>query len=56
MLMIIITKRKAYILLTKDTTAILTIIEGCKMAFERFLVPVHYWKTVEKSETGTQFL
>jgi hypothetical protein len=32
-------------------TAILIIIEGHKISFPRFLVPIYYWKTDEKPET-----
>jgi hypothetical protein len=31
-------------------TAILIIIEGHGTAFNGFQIPVHYWKTVEKSK------
>jgi hypothetical protein len=37
-------------------TAIFIIIEGHATAFSSFLVPVHYWKTVEKPETDPQLL
>jgi hypothetical protein len=37
-------------------TAILIIIEAHEMAFDEFLVPVYYWKTVEKPETDPQLL
>jgi hypothetical protein len=37
-------------------TAIPIIIEGRETAFNSFLVPVYYWKTVEKPKTDPQLL